>query len=155
MQSNKSLRQDVQKYGCTWLSCLAMSQIYLHHALSVTQLNFLSEIAIVNGILGEESYVNDTARAARLPVEAGMLQGEFLLHVIDSVDGPGRSVVNSRGNTTILYVLRMIKGEAIDHFILYYADGTLAYDSLPAYQLVGVESRVYYGFRYDERGVAN
>lgn len=144
-QSNKNLRRAVQNYGCCFLNKLAIPQIITNHNLDSDQVNSLYDIALVESIVGKYCYVKNDNAAILLPKNFNMILNYPKVVRLGQSTGISPSLSSVTSKSTVMFIERHIVDGAREHFILYYANMSLAYNSKPGYMIVGTNNWYYYG----------
>lgn len=146
LQNNKNLNTVIQTEGCCYLTCIAMPQIYFGRTLSVAQINLLWDIAMAEGIVDKHGYVKNVIRCIKLPIIYHMIDGLFPIVLLSTKKRAApRLPLNPVPATVVFYQLQIQDGTK-EHFVLFYADTSLAYNPKPDYMIVGNNTYWYYGF---------
>lgn len=146
-QNNKNLRINIQGYGCCFLTLLAQHQLYIRNFLSVDQINMLYDVAFATNVIGKQCYVNDDNAAVSLPVTYKMVDSQAKIVLLARIQQQYPDVSKLPVNCTCMFIQQGIVNGNESHFILYYADGTLAYNPRPDYMIVGQNTYSYYGIK--------
>lgn len=145
-QNNKNLLPSIQSAGCCGLTLLAMPQIYSGCKLSVNQINILWRVAQVEGYVREDAYVNNVILFARLPIVYDMILSRFPIVLLATKKETKKGLPVMPANAIVLFYQLQIQDGSNEHFILFHADGSLAYNPKPDYMIVGNNTYWYYGF---------
>lgn len=144
-QNDKNLHSQIQYWGCCFLNKLTMPQIVTGNKLNADQINILYDIAEVEGIVGKNCYVNNDNAAILLPKNYNMILNYPKIVRLGVTGGTNPNWGAVKVNSTVLFIEHQIVDGDAEHFILYFADGTLAYNSKPGFMLIGNDTWYYYG----------